>query len=191
MDKYPIKKCPIIGACGLDCGLCPRYYTEGDSRCPGCCGPDFFLKHPSCKFTTCCVKQKELENCALCADFPGCLKVDKLLEWAGKLDSVISYQPIPANFAFIREHGIEEFVQRERQKQELLRNLIDNYNDGRSRSFYCTACQLLPLEKLKETVTQTGAGINENADAKENTKLMRDAISKLAGILQIDLRLRK
>ena len=57
LRKYPIKKYPTIGVCGLDCGLCPRYYTIGPSRCPGCAGPDFFNKHPSCSFITCCVKK--------------------------------------------------------------------------------------------------------------------------------------
>jgi hypothetical protein len=40
----PVKIYPTIGACGLDCGLCTRYYTVGPSRCPGCCGPDSFTK---------------------------------------------------------------------------------------------------------------------------------------------------
>src|SRR4030043_2461389 len=64
------KEYPTIGVCGLDCGLCPRYYTQGTSRCPGCGGPDFFNKHPSCSFITCCVKKKNLEVCAECSDFP-------------------------------------------------------------------------------------------------------------------------
>jgi len=29
-----------IGCCGIDCGLCPRFYTKGDSVCPGCGGTD-------------------------------------------------------------------------------------------------------------------------------------------------------
>ncbi len=61
LKKYPTRKYSTIGVCGLDCGLCPRYYTVGTSRCPGCCGPDFFNKHPSCSFITCCVKKKDLE----------------------------------------------------------------------------------------------------------------------------------
>jgi len=35
-------------------------------RCPGCCGPEFFNKHPSCSFITCCVKRNDLEVCAEC-----------------------------------------------------------------------------------------------------------------------------
>ncbi|MBP7049418.1 MAG: DUF3795 domain-containing protein [Phycisphaerae bacterium] len=64
------KKYPTIGVCGLDCGLCPRYYTAGPSRCLGCAGPDFPNRHPSCSFITCCVKKKGLEVCGECPDFP-------------------------------------------------------------------------------------------------------------------------
>ena len=53
------KKYPTIGCCGIDCGLCPRYYTEGKSRCPGCFGPQFMdIMGQSCSFITCCVKNK-------------------------------------------------------------------------------------------------------------------------------------
>jgi hypothetical protein len=27
---------PEIGICGLSCGLCPSYHTDGISRCGGC-----------------------------------------------------------------------------------------------------------------------------------------------------------
>jgi hypothetical protein len=64
MSERPIKAYPTLGCCGLDCGLCSRYYTVGTSRCPGCCGPEFFDKMPSCAYITCCVKKKGLEVCA-------------------------------------------------------------------------------------------------------------------------------
>ncbi|NJD54065.1 MAG: hypothetical protein FIB07_14500 [Candidatus Methanoperedens sp.] len=31
-----IFKYPEIGVCGLSCRLCPRYQSEGESRCFGC-----------------------------------------------------------------------------------------------------------------------------------------------------------
>ena len=70
MSERPVKAHPTLGCCGLDCGLCPRYYTVGASRCPGCCGPGFFEKHPSCGYITCCVKRKNLEVCSQCDEFP-------------------------------------------------------------------------------------------------------------------------
>jgi hypothetical protein len=191
MDEYPLKKYPIVGACGLNCGLCPRYHTEGTSKCPGCGGPDFGQKHPSCGFITCCVKQRNLETCAQCADWADCERVAKNLAAAKHSDSFISYRPLADNFAFIRENGIEEFVRREMEKQELLNYLIDNYYEGRSKGFYCISCQLVPLEKLKEALADAGAKMTADIDIKEKARLVRAAINNLADALKINLKLRK
>jgi len=191
MDKYLLKKYPIVGACGLNCGLCPRYYTEGVSRCPGCCGPDFWQKHPGCGFITCCVKKRGLETCAECDDWEECERVAKLLDSAKYKDSFLSHKPLAANYAFIQKNGIEEFVALEFEKQKFLRYLIDNYDEGRSKSFYCTSCQLIPLDKLREALADVETRIAEVNDIKEKAKLVRAAISRIADNLQIDLRLRK
>lgn len=190
-NKYPLKNYPVVGACGLNCGLCPRYHTEGTSRCPGCCGPDFWQKHPGCAFITCCVKRRNLETCAQCIDWTGCEKVARLLEWSKHRDSVISYKPVADNFAFIRKVGIEEFVRLEMEKQAFLRHLIDSYDDGRSKSFYCTACQLVPLDKLREALEDAEAEMTRDTGIKEKARLVRAAISSLADKLQIDLKLRR
>ena len=191
IDKYPVKKYPIVGACGLNCGLCPRYHIEGISRCPGCCGQDFWQKHPSCGFITCCVKQRHLETCAQCADWEGCERVARLLDSAKQRDSFISYRPVAGNFGFIRENGIDEFIRLEIEKQRLLRHLLDNCNEGRSKSFYCTSCQLIPLDRLREAVADVEASLTECVDIKEKAKMVRAAISNLADSLQIDLKLRR
>jgi len=191
MDKYPLKKYPMVGACGLNCGLCPRHHTEGTSRCPGCCGLGFWEKMPGCGFITCCVKKKELETCAECVDWAACEKVAKLLDSAKQRDSFISYRPIAANFAFIQENGIEQFARLEMEKHRFLRHLIDNYNEGRSKSFYCTSCQLVPLDKLEEALTHAKTKMTQDTPIKEKAKIVRAAISHMADSLQIDLKLRK
>ena len=107
-----LKKYPQIAACGLDCGLCPRYYTAGPSRCPGCGGPDFTSKHPSCSFITCCVKKKNLEVCGECPDFP-CVKFKSAEEYDNLKDSSSypSYKKVLPNLWFIKEHGIVRFIE--------------------------------------------------------------------------------
>jgi hypothetical protein len=191
MDKHPLKKYPLVGVCGLDCGLCPRYFTGGTSRCPGCCGERFWEKHPNCGFITCAVKKKGLETCAQCADLPGCQRAAGLLDPSKPRDSFISYHPVPANFTYIREHGIEAFVAQALKKQELLKHLLDNFNDGHNKGFYCTAAQVLPFDRLSATVAEVEITISPPADIKEKARLMREAIVKLAANLQIDITLRR
>lgn len=191
MNEYPVKKYPIVGACGLECGLCPKYYTSGPSRCPGCAGQGFKQKHPACGFITCCVKQKHLETCALCPDWAGCKRVSRVMEAAEQGDSFISYRPLADNYAFIQKNGIEQFTQRELAKMEILGYILKNFDDGRSKTFYCTSCQLLPLDSLKSALAESEKKINENTGIKEKSGQIRAAINRLADALYVDLTLRK
>jgi hypothetical protein len=100
------KKYYTLGCCGIDCGLCPRFYTSGSSKCPGCCGADFKEKHPSCSFVTCCFKKSNIEVCAECAKFP-CEKFDNE---TGDADSFITHGRVMKNQKFIKENGIDIFI---------------------------------------------------------------------------------
>ena len=151
--KYPIKKYPTIGVCGLDCGLCPRYYTVGLSRCPGCGGPDFFDKHPSCSFITCCVKKKNLEVCAECSDFPcSKFKSDEEYQQMKESSSYPSDKKVLPNLNFIKEYGIEKFIEQQKKRIKLLETMIKNFDDGRSRSFFCKSAAILDLTSLRSSL---------------------------------------
>lgn len=191
MSEYALKQYPFVGACGLDCGLCPRYHTTGSSRCPGCAGKDFEQKHPPCGFITCCVKKKHLETCAQCNEWANCERVTRIIEGSKQGDSFISYQPLAANYAFIQKHGIEEFARLEMAKMEILTSLLENFDEGRSKNFYCTSCQLLPLNSLKAALAEAEMGIGKSADIKEKSRLVRAVFHGLADALSIDLKLRK
>ncbi|MFX0210056.1 MAG: DUF3795 domain-containing protein [Candidatus Hodarchaeota archaeon] len=170
MNK-PTKTYPTIGVCGLDCGLCPRYYTVGPSRCPGCCGPDFFNKHPQCSFITCCVKKKKLEVCAECSEFP-CLKFKSEEEYQ-QLELSSSYPPdkkVMSNLKFIKEHGIKKFTNQQERRIRLLEIMIENYNDGRSKSFFCKAAALLDLAGLENSLGDTTRKIEANNIESNNIK---------------------
>jgi len=173
-----LKKYPIIAVCGLDCGLCPRFYTVGNSRCPGCAGPHFFAKHPSCSFITCCVKKNHLEVCAECSTFP-CSKFKSDEEYK-KLKGLPSYPPykkILPNLIFVKEHGIEKFVEQQKVRMKLLKTMIEKFDDGRSRSYFCKASALLDLRILKSSIDKAirkirADKINQN-DVKSRTKILR------------------
>jgi hypothetical protein len=97
------------------------------------------------------------------------------LDSAKSHDSFISYRPLAHNFASIKKYGIGEFARLEIEKQKFLRHLIDNYDDGRSKSFYCTSCQLILLDKLKEALADAETKITEATEIKEKAKLIRSS----------------
>lgn len=190
MEKHPIKTHPTLGCCGLDCGLCPRYYTVGNSRCPGCCGPDFWQKHPSCSFITCCVKKRNLEVCAECSEFP-CSKFKD----AGKYDSFLTYKRVIQNLDFIKEHGVEEFIEQQKKRIELLLTMLKHFDDGRSKSFYCIATTLLSIKDLRSALDNAEQKIKEDKgesdDTKTRAKLLKGFLNDIAAREGIELTLRK
>ena len=180
-----VKIYPIIGVCGLDCGLCPRYYTVGPSRCPGCCGPEFFSKHPSCSFITCCVKKKNLEVCAECSEFPcSKFKSDEEYQQVKESSSYPSYKKVMPNLNFIKEHGIEKFVGQQKKRIKLFEIMIVNFDDGRSRSFYCKSAALLDLTTLENSLDKAIQKIRTDNikpnDTKTKAKILKGILSGLA-----------
>ncbi|MFX0023659.1 MAG: DUF3795 domain-containing protein [Candidatus Hermodarchaeota archaeon] len=188
--EYPIKEFPTIACCGLDCGLCPVYYTKGPSRCPGCCGPDFHNKHPSCSIITCCVKKRNFETCAECTEFP-CSKIDK---W-DKNDSFISHHVSLYNLRLIKEKGIEQFLNQQQKRIELLDSMLESFNEGRSKSFYCISSALLAIEDIEKALKETFQVLkNEKIDSKDlktKSKILKENLTKVAEEKSVVLKLKK
>ena len=190
MSEDPVKSYPTLGCCGLDCGLCPRYYTAGGSRCPGCCGPDFFDKHPSCPFITCCVKKKKLEVCAECNEFP-CSK----LEGFDACDSFITHGKALHNLNFISEHGIEEFLKQHKKRIDLLEIMLKQFDEGRSKIFYCIATALLSITALEQSLRDSERRMKADKirldDAKARARILREFLNDSAAREGTELKLRK
>ncbi|UCH02726.1 MAG: DUF3795 domain-containing protein [Candidatus Bathyarchaeota archaeon] len=194
MSVQPVKTYPTIACCGLDCGLCPRYYTVGTSKCPGCCGQDFFNKHPSCSYITCCVKKKQLEVCAQCDEFP-CTKFDSSILDGGEYDSFLTYKKAYQNLTFIRNHGVKKFVEQQNQRIKLLTIMLNNFDEGRSKSFYCLAATLLPIESIEHALDETNQKLkidhSKGNNRKTKAKMLKAILNDLAAKAEIELKLRK
>jgi hypothetical protein len=189
-----LKAHPTIGACGLDCGLCPRYYTVGTSRCSGCGGPGFLDKHPSCSFITCCVRKRGLEACGQCPEFP-CAKFRSEEEYRQRESS--SYPPdrkLLSNSRFIRAKGIQAFLGQQGRRIGLLEAMIAGYDDGRSRSFFCRAAALLDPRALERSLDQAkkamGAAGGKGGRA-DRARLLRGRLAAAALAEGIELLAKK
>lgn len=185
LSEHPMKDYPTIGCCGCDCGLCPRYYAVGSSRCPGCCGSDFFNKNSSCVYIACCVKQKKLEVCALCDEFL-CSKFESWLESRGKKAKY--------NLNFIRTEGLEKFLVQQRKRIVLLEKMLKNFDDGSSTSFYCIASALLPITDLETSLEKTKQKLKAEktiSDTISRSKILEEFLNESAARNGVELRLRR
>lgn len=185
MNEVPQQKQhPTIACCGIDCGLCPRHYTVGESRCPGCFGPAFNLKHPSCGFITCCVKNKRLEVCGQCAEFP-CPRFDR---WDAA-DSFVTHAKSLEHLRTIKRDGLSSFLAQQAKRIRLLETIIADFDDGRSRSFFCMAATLLPLADLDAAVRQAQV-TTVNLDRTGHARLLRGYLESFGVHNGISLKLR-
>ena len=69
--------------------------------------------------------------------------------------------------------GTERYHSELKEKMQILRYLLDNFNDGRRKSFFCMAVNLIEIEDLKSAVKE----IEEEVSGKELTKKKKAVIS--------------
>jgi hypothetical protein len=158
--EYQLRKYPLFSACGLNCGLCPRYHTKGKSKCPGCAGNGFSTVHPPCGVLSCC-QQKSVEYCFLCEDYP-CKKYAD----ADLSDSFITHKNQLCDLDKTKRTGIEAYKIELNEKVKLLEELLKNYDDGRRKSFYCVAVNLLDLQDVKAVMRQINGEIEPEMSLK-------------------------
>ena len=143
-------KNPAMGICGLSCLLCPRYHTDGSSRCGGC--KSEFRMGAGCPFITCAVKKKGVEFCWECAEHTACERWRKHREAGRNGDSFKSYQTINADIDFIRKNGFDAYWRQQREREDILKEMLANFNEGRSKSYYCIAATVMEIGELKEAL---------------------------------------
>jgi hypothetical protein len=172
-----MKKFPLIGCCGISCGLCPRFQSKAKSRCLGC-GPDAHCSY--CPIFRCCVLKRNYETCADCSEFP-CEKFEKWFD----TDSFVTHEKCLQNIQIIKEAGGKEFLKEQEDKKRLLEILLEKYNPGRCTSLYCLAIALMSIESLKKAVQQI------ESVKEDKAKTFKKLIQELAEKEKITLKLRK
>ncbi|MFX4263637.1 DUF3795 domain-containing protein [Pelotomaculum propionicicum] len=181
-------KYPEMGICGLSCQLCPMYHTDSNSRCEGCKSESRMTL--GCPFITCAIKKKEIEFCWECKDSINCEKWRKHREAGGKFDSFKCYQKLEEDINCIQENGFEEYKKLQNIREEILRDMLSNFNEGRSKSYYCIAVTVMKVEELKQALIRA----KENSygfDIKSKSKVLHAILDETAKQEGYYLRLRK
>ncbi len=181
-------KYPEIAICGLSCRLCPHYHTEGSSRCGGCKTES--RMGAGCPFITCALKKKGVEFCWDCEESETCEKWAKHREAGKKADSFKCYQSLEDDIAFVRKNGVEEFAETQMKRELLLNEMLREFNDGRSKSYYCIAATVLEIAELEEALSEAGKN-SEGLEQKEKARVLHSILDKIASKRNCYLKLRK
>jgi hypothetical protein len=181
----------LASCCGLYCGLCSRFQSKAPSRCLSCHPGEL---HSYCSVYRCCVIKHGHHTCAECDEYR-CERLLRALGVEQGLDSFVSHRPALPNLDRIREAGLETHLAEQRERRLLAEHLLATYNEGRSMTFYCTACALMPPDLIRQAIHEmevllAGEQV-DSSDLKAKAKAMRTLIKELALQADIDLKLRR
>ena len=185
LPKFEYKE---IGVCGLSCRLCPSFHRTTKSKCYGCKSKDRIKV--GCTFIRCAVQKKLLDFCYLCEDNRTCEKWKKHRMLSRERDSFVCYQKLEDNIAFIESFGLENFEKDQILRENLLKTMLGEFNDGRSKSYYCIAATVFKLEELENAINaakERSVGLN----LKSKSKLLHSILDQIASDNKYFLKLRK
>lgn len=175
----------LAGPCGIFCGLCAKYQSKAPSRCIGC---RLGEQHSWCSIYRCCVMKKGFTTCIECEEYP-CERY-KRRGWGEDQWSRTAQD----NLNSIKNNGMERWLEEQRERRLAMTELLDNYNDGRSMSFYCSACIVMSISLINQAIDEMKQKLSDNhidnSDVKAKAKVLRAIIQELASKSGIDLKLR-
>ncbi len=168
---------PLFSLCGLNCGLCSM-------RLGGHCGGCGF-GNQSCALARCSLEHGPVEYCFQCGKYP-CERYERMDEY----DSFITHQRRKADLQKAQQGGIERYNAEQEQKVKILTHLLAQYNDGRRKTLFCLAVNLLELDTLTAIVEQADAMTGE-MPLKEKAAFVSALFKQCADKNGITLKLRR
>lgn len=170
----------LLSLCGLNCGLCTMRLG---GYCPGCGGGE---GNQDCAIARCGLDHGGIAYCFQCGEYP-CVRCEK----EDGYDSFITHQNRLRNLERARRAGVEAYWAEQRERCEILRLLLENYNDGRRKTLFALAANLLELEDLRKIAEQLALEGASGLPARERALRAASLCKEAADQREVVLRLRK
>ena len=173
------RKNRLLSLCGLNCGLCPMRLG---GHCGGC-----GHGNQSCRIARCSLMQGKIEYCYECAQYP-CGRYQDIADD----DFFITHRNQKADLGKAQRIGIDAYNREQEEKVRILEFLLSACNDGRRKSFFCIALNLLELSDIREAVRQMeGENGFSSWTVKERCAYIVSAFQEIAAKHHIILKLHK
>ena len=170
----------LFSLCGLNCALC---IMKLGGYCPGCGGG---AGNQSCSIACCSLEHGSCDYCFECRGYP-CSQYDEI---TGS-DSFITHKNQLKDLEKAKKIGIAAYHAEINAKAVLFQNLLENYNDGRRKTFFALAVNLLEVSDICAAVEKTKAELSTEDTLKERARLVSHYIEEAAERNGIILKLRK
>jgi hypothetical protein len=144
----------------------------------------------ACPFHNCAIKKKRIDFCGVCDENNTCVKWRKFRIAGKQHDSILSYQRLEDNIDFIQKNGAEAFEKLQKAREKLLRAILTEFNEGRSKTFYCIAATVLEIGEL-ESVLENARAKSKGLDIRVKSEVMHSLLNEIAENKNYLLKLRK
>lgn len=142
-------------------------------HCSGC-----GFGNQSCPIARCSLEHGKVQYCFECPEYP-CERYDGIEAF----DSFVTHRNQKADLEKARR-DIEAYTAEQVEKRQILERLMREYNDGRKKTLFCLAVNLLPIGDLM------AAFVDGDMDLpiEDRARLMERRLKEKSGV---ELKLRK
>lgn len=151
-------------------------------HCGGC-----GFGNQSCKIARCSLEHGGVEYCFQCREYPCAY-----FEHFDDFDSFITHQRRFADLEKAERLGSDAYDREQAEKVQLLDLLLTRYNDGRRKTLYCLAVNLLEIEDIRAALAEleTSPELAE-ISVKEKAVHLAERFQQLTEEQGVVLKLRK
>lgn len=175
-----VREHPAFSLCGLNCALCGLHL---DGHCPGCGGGE---GNQSCALARCGMAHG-VAHCTDCGEYP-CARYDGADEYDTSFISALHRRQ---DLARRVEMGETAYLAQLCERAAVYRALEARYNDGRRKTLFRQAVNLLPFEDVRALLPDLEAGDCADEDVKSRAVRAAACIEARAAQRGISLKARK
>jgi hypothetical protein len=137
------------------------------------------------------MKHDGVAYCFQCKEYP-CPRYNR----GNDKDSFITYLHVPSDMNKANQEGLDVYLEQLAAKSDILDILLEKWDNGRLKSFFCLAVNLLPLDRLVLVMDELGKKrLSLEGDSKTDRSaygiLAKDALNQHAAAIGLELKLRR
>ncbi len=132
-----------------------------------------------CPFITCAIKKVGIEFCWDCRKNESCEKWKKHRELGKEYDSFKTYQKLEDDINFIKAKGVKAYDEQQRIRESLLIGILNEFNEGRSKSYYCIAATVMDIDELNSALEEATAQ-SKLLSIKDKSRIMHTILDSIA-----------
>lgn len=170
----------LFSLCGLNCGLCAM---QIGGYCPGCKGG---TGSPLCAVKKCAHSHGQIPYCFQCTEYP----CERFLSEPA-YDLIITLQHQRQDLDKARRIGIPAYLEEQKERAAFLHLLLDQFQDGRRKTFFCVAVNLMEIEDLRDIQAQLMLLCPPDMPVQEKSAIAVRLLSKKGNERGLLLKLRR